>query len=116
MNSSGYSKDFLESSLRDHFDDILETGWGRIFDESQLANSDIPCSTQDSSLRFTLDYDEDYQFFKSVVEAFGDGIFTAPDESIISFVMKNKVYQINESISKQYWDNFSKLQELEKET
>ena len=32
MNSSGYSKDFLESSLNGHFGDILETGWGRIFD------------------------------------------------------------------------------------
>lgn len=113
MNSSGYSKDFLESSLKGHFDDILETGWGRVFDQSQLTEIQEPFPAQDNVLRFTLDYDEDYLFFKSVIEAFGDDIFTAQDEEIVSLVMNRKLYLINESISKQYWDNFYKLQEEE---
>lgn len=116
MNSSGYSKDFLESSLNDHFDDILETGWGRIFDQNQLTEIRMPFPVQDNVLRFTLDYAEDYQFFKSVIEAFGDDIVTAQDEEIVRLVMNKKFYLINESISKQYWDNFSKLQEAEKQT
>ena len=113
MNSSGYSKDFLESSLNGHFDDVLETGWGRIFDQSQLTEIQVPFPAQDNVLRFTLDYDEDYQFFKSVIEAFGDDIFTVQDKDKVSFVMNRKLYLINESISKQYWDNFYKLQEEE---
>ena len=113
MNSSGYSKDFLESSLKGHFDDILETGWGRVFDQNQLTEIHVPFPFQDNVLRFTLDYDEDYQFFKSVIEAFGDDIFIVQDEDIVRLVMNKKLYLINESISKQYWDNFYKLQEAE---
>ena len=113
MNSSGYSKNFLESSLNGHFDDILETGWGRIFDQSQLTEIQVPFPVQDNVLRFTLDYDEDYQFFKSVIEAFGDDIFSVQDQDIVSLVMNRELYLINESISKQYWDNFYKLQEEE---
>lgn len=113
MNSSGYSKDFLESSLNGHLDDILETGWGRIFDQGQLTEIQVPFPAQDNVLRFTLDYDEDYQFFKSVIEAFGEDIFSVQDEDIVRLVMNKKLYLINESISKQYWDNFYKLQEEE---
>ena len=113
INSGGYSKNFLESSLNGHFDDILETGWGRIFDQSQLTEIHVPFPVQDNVLRFTLDYDEDYQFFKSVIEAFGDDIFIVQDEEIVKLVTNRKLYLINESISKQYWDNFYKLQEAE---
>ena len=113
MNSSGYSKDFLESSLSGHVDDILETGWGRIFDQSQLTEIRVPFPVQDNVLRFTLDYDKDYQFFKSVIETFGDDIFTVQDKDMVSFVMNKKLYLINESVSKQYWNNFYKLQEEE---
>lgn len=113
MNSIGYSKDFLESSLNGYLDDILETGWGRIFDQSQLTEIQVPFPVQDNVLRFTLDYDEDYQFFKSVIEAFGDDIFSVQDQDIVSLVMNRELYLINESISKQYWDNFYKLQEEE---
>ena len=116
MNSSGYSKDFLEASLKGHFDDILETGWGRVFDENKLTEIHVPFPTKNNVLRFTLDYDEDYLFFKSVIEAFGDDIFTVQDEEIVRLVMNKKIYLINESISIQYWDNFFKLQEAEKQT
>ena len=113
MNSMGYSKNFLESSLKGHFNDILETGWGRIFDQSQLKEIYLPFAIYNNALRFTLDYEEDYQFFKSIIEAFGDDIFTVQDEEIVRLVTNEKLYLINESISKQYWDNFYRLQEKE---
>ena len=113
MNSVGYSKDFLEMSLSGRFDDILETGWGRIFDQAQLTDIRRPFDIQDSVLRFTLDYDEDYQFFRSVIEGFGEKIFAVQDEEIARFVLNNKLYLVNESISKTYWDNFYKLQNEE---
>jgi len=115
MNSSGYSTDFLESSLRGRFDDILETGWGRVFDENQLTEIHVRLSAKDTRLRFTLDYDEDYLFFKSVIEAFGDDILTAQDEDIVKFVIEEELYRITEPIAKKYWDNFHIIQEREKE-
>lgn len=114
MNSIGYSKDFLKSSLKGHFDDILETGWGRIFDQSQLKEIHIPFAVYNNALRFTLDYEEDYQFFKTVIETFGDGIVAAQDEEIVNFVTENKLHLKNNGIGQKYWDNFYRVQEKEK--
>ena len=115
MNSTGYSRDFLESSLSNHINDTLETGWGRIFDQNQLTDIHIPFSVYDNSLRFTLDYDADYQFFKAIIEAFGDTIVTAQDEEILKFVIDNELYRITEPIAKEYWEDFHRIQEKEKQ-
>ncbi len=108
MNSMGYAKDFLESSSKDHLEDTLETGWGRIFDQNKILDITIPFPVQDNALRFTLDYHEDYEFFKSVIEGFGNRIFEAQDEDIVNLVIDKKLYKINESISNQYWESFYK--------
>jgi spore coat polysaccharide biosynthesis protein SpsF (cytidylyltransferase family) len=113
MNSSGYSRYFLSSSIKNHSNDILETGWGRIFDEKELVEIDFPLLIRNESLRFTLDYQEDYQFFKALIENTGDGIIDMSDEEIVSIVLTENMYRLNETISKKYWDNFKKLQQQE---
>jgi spore coat polysaccharide biosynthesis protein SpsF (cytidylyltransferase family) len=115
MNSVGYSRAFLETSLRGHSEDILETGWGHIFDARQLLDISIPFPLQDNALRFTLDYPEDYEFFKAVIVSLGDSIVAAQDDLIVRTVIENKLFAINEPITKQYWDNFYKLQAKEKQ-
>jgi len=115
MNSFGYTKYFLESSLKGHFKDILETGWGSIFDQSQLVDVNIPFSIHYNELRFTLDYKEDYLFLKSVIEDFGDRIFTAHDEEIVKFVIDKELYRITEPIAKKYWENFHRIQGKERQ-
>ena len=116
MNSFGYTTDYLESSLSNHLNDILETGWGRIFNSQDLVDLSIPFSIQNNLLRFTLDYQDDLEFFKVIIEAFGDKIISVSDEEIVSFVMANKVYKANELISKEYWGNFYKNLEEEKQS
>jgi spore coat polysaccharide biosynthesis protein SpsF len=113
MNSSGYSSFFLSSSIKNRSHDILETGWGRIFDEKEVIEIDIPLSIRNESLRFTLDYQEDYQFFKALIEKAGDRIIGMSDEEIVDVVMSDEMYRLNENITKQYWDNFKKLQQQE---
>jgi len=115
MNSVGYTRAFLESSLHGHKDDTLETGWGHIFDARQQIDISIPFPLHDNALRFTLDYPEDYRFFSSVIESIGDAIVDAQDISIVRQVIEKKLFLINEPISKQYWDNFHKLQAQEKQ-
>lgn len=115
MNSFGYSYQFLASAIRNHTGDTLETGWGRIFDEAQLTDIAIPFSVQNNGLRFTLDYDADYQFFKAVIEKCGDKIAKISDNDLGDIVLKEELFKINESISKQYWNNFHRLQNEEKE-
>lgn len=114
MNSMGYTQDFLASSLQGHTNDVLETGWGHIFDNQQLQDRAIVFPVQNTALRFTLDYPEDYKFFSAVIESFGDAIYTVGDEAIVDAVIKKKLFLINEPIAKQYWDNFYKLQKQEK--
>lgn len=108
MNSLGYSKKFLEEALRNYSDKTLETGWGRIFDESQMTAIAIPFKNANPLLRFTLDYEEDFRFFKEILIAFGDRIFTATDEEIVDLVENKELYRITASISQQYWENFNK--------
>ena len=94
MNSSGYRTDFLKASLAGHMCDVLETGWGRIFDDARRFDVEFPLSGADKRLRFTLDYDEDYRFFTKVIEALGQSVFKASDEEIIRLVLENNIYKI----------------------
>ena len=106
MNSFGYSGAFLASALSSSAGNVLETGWGRIFDETKL--TDIPMVLPHTSdlLRFTLDYEEDYRFFEAVIKEFGEAVFTAGDEEIVNSVVTKGFYRLNEVISKEYWENF----------
>jgi spore coat polysaccharide biosynthesis protein SpsF len=115
MNLMGYTASFLASAINNHTNDILETGWGRIFDESQLVEIVIPFPIQNNVLRFTLDYKEDYLFFKAVIEKCGDGINQMTDEEIVNIVLKEKYFRINEPIAMKYWENFHRLQKMEME-
>lgn len=115
MNSMGYSTCFLEKSLSGQNTKTLETGWGRIFDEIKLKEIGIPFPFQDNALRFTLDYNEDFEFFRSVIENLGKDIETASDEEIVKRVINAKLFKINERVSKEYWKNFYKNMEKEKD-
>ena len=72
MNVNGYSSQFLAQSLNGYEDIPLEMGWGRIFDENILKsvflNFVYPSSVPSESLRFTLDYEEDFKFFKKIIK------------------------------------------------
>lgn len=115
MNSFGYAALFLASSIKNHANDTLETGWGRIFNEKQLMDIVLSFPIQNDTLRFTLDYEEDYQFFKALIEKCGDKIIKMTDEEIVNIVLNEKFFEINEPISKQFWENFYRLQNQEME-
>jgi spore coat polysaccharide biosynthesis protein SpsF (cytidylyltransferase family) len=58
------------------------------------------------TLRFTLDYSEDYEFFRRLVEHFGPGMVTANDKEIVSYVLAQGLQMITDPISRKYWENF----------
>jgi spore coat polysaccharide biosynthesis protein SpsF (cytidylyltransferase family) len=113
MNSMGYSRAFLAKSLRDHREGTLETGWGRIFEGGDMTDIAVPFHFQNELLRFTLDYEEDYLFFKTLIETLGSTVDAAGDEDIVSTVMGKRLYELNEPISREYWSNFYKAREEE---
>lgn len=106
MNVSGYSVACLEESLCERHDEILETGWGRIFEGADKKNIPMHFSVQDDLLRFTLDYPEDLKLFDAIITGYGGHIYDATDEDIVQYVLSNKLNKITEPIAEKYWDNF----------
>ena len=112
MNCMGYSFEFLKECIRGNYSAMLETGWGRILDES--AATDIEMGKYDDrKLRFSLDYEQDDTFFKKIFAHFGSGIKMSSDEEIISYVNKNKLYDLNASVVDEYWKNFEEQRNKE---
>ena len=115
MNCSGYSAKLLEDQLSKFQDSQLETGWGRLFEnieaeEISMGDHDI----YNSEKRFTLDYDEDFQFFKAIIEHFGKNIKAVSTDDIVDFCDNNSIYKINSGRAKEYWENFYKELESQK--
>lgn len=114
MNASCYSTTYLGSLISGKENTKLETGWGRIFPIN--SRIEVPVHVSDfaeNPLRFTLDYPEDLQFFSAVVQHFKDTIFEASTALIIEYVLRNKIYKINESVIASYWENFNREKSLE---
>lgn len=86
---------------------LLETGWGRYFDQDAFEKLAFSGFDDCDDLRFTLDYPEDDALFKKVIEGFGENIITATDLQITQYVTDHSLYQINLPIHKQYWENFN---------
>ena len=112
MNVMGYSRSFLESSMNNHRNDTLETGWGRIFDAAVLQTIEMGL-VEDERLRFTLDYEEDYHFFCRVIEILGDSVYTITDQEILDLVFSGDLWRLNEKMSREYWRNFYKQRDQE---
>lgn len=118
MNIMSYNTSFLGKCLEGIDLDVLETGWGRIFPEDQwlkIPYEKNPNGEIFEQLRFTLDYDEDFEFFKNVILNFGDRINSVSDGDIINYVVDNKIYELNNCNVERYWENFSGQKEQEEE-
>lgn len=106
MNAWGYSRECLERSLRDHMDDALETGWGQIFRFHEKTELPMGWGADNRRLRFTMDYEDDFRFFKAVFESLGERALRADDREVVDLVLRKKLYRINESLANEYWKNF----------
>lgn len=116
MNAWGFSTPFLSKSLDGRTEDVLETGWARIFDEQQLVDIDSSFPIQDERLRFTLDYEQDFEFFEAVIKDLGKTVASASDEDIVRLVLDQKLYELNGSLAEEYWRNYRAHVEREKES
>lgn len=106
MNASGYTAAFLRRSLAAHRDDVLETGWGHIFDPAALRTIHFDDIEDDERLRFTLDYGDDFDFFDRIHALLGEGIVTATDSAIVRLVRDRALWEINRGVAEEYWRHF----------
>jgi spore coat polysaccharide biosynthesis protein SpsF (cytidylyltransferase family) len=113
MNVAGYKRSVLEKSTEQIGAGKLETGWGRIFDSFESATINLGEYDQKTDLRFTLDYQEDANFFKSIIEGLCDKVLDASDQELIDYVIKNELVKINKNINEKYWRNFNSQMKAE---
>ena len=107
MNLMGYTKTFLRVTLENSGCEILETGWGRIFDESAMKILTFTMRKLNEYMRFTLDYPEDYTFFEKLIVGIYKELETISDQEIVDYVEANKLYEITKPIAIEYWNNFN---------
>ncbi len=107
MNSMGYSTHFLKTSLKSAKCKMLETGWGRIFNEKAANVLVFETSNYNDYIRFTLDYPEDFMFFEKLITQFPGDLNTGSDQEIVDFVVNEKLYEITKPIATEYWANFN---------
>ncbi|MBY0518475.1 MAG: hypothetical protein K2P81_16305 [Bacteriovoracaceae bacterium] len=114
MNASAYSVSLLGKKIRGKEQLQFETGWGRVFgDVVKVEVSQKTLPFPDKKLRFTLDYEQDFNFFQNIVSHFETSIETVSTDNILRYVLNNKIFDINESIIEEYWKNFYREKELE---
>lgn len=114
MNAWGYSTVFLQKSLAGYEDGTLETGWGRIFDNAAFKTVTYDVEDFSKVLRFTLDYQEDFDFFAALIKHYGvKAVDTASWNSFVECALVNKFHECNQCRIDEYWENFEKEREAE---
>ena len=84
--------------------------WGQYFQNEKLfkvIDMDIPKKYQRNTYRLTLDYPEDYDFFKAVYNGLGPEIISKSSLEIINFLDSHpEIVKINEHCEEKYKKNF----------
>lgn len=111
MNTTGYSKDFLEKSLVGIESRKLETGWGKIFDKNDIDIIQLGKDESVEKIRMTLDYQPDADFFTKVISNID--VLNVSDDLLIKAIVSNNWNQINDHLDAIYWSNFNNQKQEE---
>lgn len=113
MNIMGYSRSFLEESLQNKHLLNLETGWGKIFDSTEIDTVRFNDYLHVDTIRMTLDYEEDSKFFKTIIKDLGDEVLNITDRTLIDIIKDKDWTQLNSHLNDEYWLNFNKQKKEE---
>lgn len=102
MNVSGYSLSHLEKSVNFDENEIIETGWAKNFGDPELLGD---FGYSDLSVRATLDYPDDLEFFRNTILSLDDYV-SSSTEDILSVVLDKKINMVNWHLNDKYWQNF----------
>lgn len=105
MNAWGYDTKTLRDALTRSSIDILETGWGRIFDDIPSLDKYFTCKGAEE-IRATLDYQEDLIFFDQCMRNIPDWE-EMPSNQFVERILDLNLHQLNCHLSNAYWENFN---------
>jgi len=104
MNVFGYSKNILQKALNLSSYGIMETGWGRIFENFTPFKISFDCPRAEE-IRASLDYYDDLKFFKELIPILKKNSITDYNE-IIRIIIENNLFKINSHLMIPYWESF----------
>jgi len=107
MNAWGYSASVLSQAVESGpTADKLDTGWGRIFERFPAVTTNFEFAHA-KSLRMTLDYAEDLEFFRRVFSDCPAQIRDS-DPDLLEWIVSRGIEQINQHLNAVYWENFNR--------
>jgi len=111
VNSFGYKIECLKGIFEKKKEDYTETGWGELFKNNQQLKKKYIDAKENHIIdaRMTLDYEEDFQFFKKIIDMlYKEGKYFSLDE-IIHLLRENpEIIKINKFVEDKYWENYEK--------
>ncbi|MEE9379258.1 MAG: hypothetical protein V3V33_14640 [Candidatus Lokiarchaeia archaeon] len=111
VNSFGYKISCLKNIFEKKKEKDTETGWGEFFKNNQQLNKKYIDAKENHIIdaRMTLDYEEDFQFFKTIINLlYKEGKYISLDE-ITKLLRENpEIIEINKSVEDKYWENYEK--------
>ncbi|MFT3886293.1 MAG: hypothetical protein QM724_12965 [Flavobacteriales bacterium] len=113
MNVSGYAAAYLHRSVAAARGSRYTTGWGRVFQEPRTQAIPMGEHKLEGPIRATLDYPEDAQFFRAVLEHFGERALRATDDDLIACILSNELQRINAHLQQGYFDTFARERDQE---
>lgn len=109
-NSIGYKRNVLETILSNVDQLTIDTGWGQLItDPSVFSIREIYVKDLEScDCRLTLDYEEDFVLFKTIIEKlFVDDRYIS-QSAIIDYIKSTpSIMKINQHVNEKYWENFN---------
>lgn len=91
--------------------------WGRYFTDTGLfniVNLEIPREYIRRDYRLTLDYPDDYKFFKKIFEHFGENTYKTSMSEIIKYLDENpQIVEINKHCKEMYKERWGEQNKLE---
>lgn len=83
----------------------VEVGWTRVIDDVPAHDLSFPGPAR-PDLRLTLDYVEDAQFFRALIDLCGHDFVAATDEHIVGTVDRHGLSRLNTDLATRYWENY----------
>lgn len=107
MNVFGFTYKSLVYNLTDEYKNKvdLEFGWNLIFKNIYRIKYNEKIY---DNVRVTMDYYDDYIFFKTVIEFVGDSIVNITDAELIQVILDNNFHTINNHLLTEYWVRFNR--------
>lgn len=119
-NCIGYSTQTLRETVKKHDFSVIDTGWSElIYDNNMHLVKILEADAVDQmpNLRLTLDYEEDFEVFRHILETLFTQDRYVPQAEILSYLKQHpEISKLNSHLSEQYWKRYYQMRQEEKST